>query len=132
MLKDLIAGLFEPVANIFAERERRKAAREAANAKLAAAKQEGAQQIELNKDEWEQLNVQGMDATWKDEYVTVSIISIFNLIVVGGIASAFGHPQLLEGIGLAVTALGAQGVDVGFLLEAVALSAVGLSVWKRL
>lgn len=131
MIKDALIALFKPVADIFAERERRKAAREAASAKLAAAKVENLHTLELNKDEWEQLNVQGMKDSWKDEYVTVSIISIFNLIVVGGIATAFGYPQLLTGIGLAVTALGEQGVDVGFLLEAVALSAVGLSIWKR-
>lgn len=131
-LKDIVGGLFKPVADIFAAREARKAAKEAATAKLLQAKAEGALTVELNKDEWEHLALPTLGASWKDEYVTVSIVSIFNLIVLGGITAAFGDPRLLEGIGLAVSALSTQGVDIGFLLEAVVLSAVGLSVWKKL
>lgn len=132
MIKDIVMKLFEPVASIFKAREQRKAAREQAQAALASARQEGAHQLELNKDTWEQLQVKGMSDTWKDEYVIVSIISILNLVIVGGIAAAFGHVQVLNGLGIALTALGNQGVDVGFLIEAAALSGLGLSVWKRI
>ena len=132
MIKELITSLFAPIASIFTERERRKAAREAASAKLAMASQEGKQQLELNKDEWENLQVRGMNETWKDEYVTVSVVSIFNLIVVGGLASAFGHDQILTGVATAIQALGASGVDVGFLMEAAVLAGLGLSIWKRM
>lgn len=126
-----IAALFKPVASIFTAREQRKAAKEAAHAKLAHAKAEGFQQLELNKDEWEQLQVSGMMGSWKDEYVTVSVVSIFNIIVLGGILSAFGYPQVLAGIGTAIAALGEAGVDVGFLLEATILAGLGLSIWKK-
>jgi hypothetical protein len=131
MIPQLITGLFAPVANIFAAREARKAAKEQATAKLLAAKSAGALSVELNKDEYEMLATSGLNHTWKDEYATVSILSIFNLIVLGGVLAAFGAPSLLEGVGVAVTALHELGVDVGFLLEAVVLAAVGLSVWKR-
>ena len=130
-MKELFAGLLKPVTEIFQARERRKAARAAALAKLAAAQAQNAQQLNLNKDEWEQLQVKGLSQSWKDEYITVSVMSIFNLIVLGGVLAAFGEPQLLRGLGIAVQALGEQGVDVGFLLEAVALAGVGLSIWKR-
>jgi len=126
-----VTALFQPIASIFQARERRKAAREAASAKLAAASAQNVQQLELNKDEWEALQVKGMAQSWKDEYVTVSVVSIFNIIVVGGIASAFGRPEILTGIGTAVQALSAAGVDVGFLLEATILAGLGLSIWKR-
>jgi len=127
-----IIALFKPIAEVLKAREQRKAAREAALAKLAMASAENAQALELNKDEWEALQVQGMDKSWKDEYVTVSVVSIFNIIVVGGLAAAFGHPEILTGIGTAVQALSSAGVDVGFLLEATILSAIGLSVWKKM
>lgn len=130
-MKDLLAGLFKPVADIFKAREQRKAAREAAQAKLLQAKADGLQQLELNKDQWEQLAVTGLAGTWKDEYITVSVVSIFNVIVIGGIASAFGYPQILEGIGTAIQALSVAGVDVGFLLEATILAGLGLSIWKK-
>jgi hypothetical protein len=131
MIKDLVLSIFKPVAGIFEKREERKKQRESAHAKLAQAKVDQTHAIELNKDEWEHLAVNGLSGTWKDEYVTVSIVSILNLIVLGGILGAFGHPQVLEGLATALTALGELGVDFGFLLEATVLAAIGLNVWKR-
>jgi hypothetical protein len=110
---------------------KRKQAKEAAQAKLVQARQDDAQQLELNKDEWEAIAASGLDKTWRDEYVTVSVVSILNLIVVGGIATAFGYPALLEGVSYSITALGALGVDIGFLMEACVLAGLGLSIWKR-
>jgi hypothetical protein len=126
-----ISALFAPIAGIFTAREQRKAAKEAALGKLAQASQEGALKVELNKDEYEIVATQGLASTWKDEYATVSVVSILNIIVIGGVASAFGHPEVLEGIIASVVALTEVGVDVGFLLEATVLAAIGLSVWKK-
>lgn len=126
-----ITTLFKPVASIINKRQDRKILKEGAIAKLSQSAQDDKQAINLNKDEWEALNVSGMQHTWKDEYVTVSVVSILNIIVVGGIAAAFGFPALLSGVGTAIRALGDVGVDIGFLLEAVILAGVGLSIWKR-
>jgi len=126
-----ITSLFKPVASVINKRQERKILKEGAIAKLNQSAQDDKQAINLNKDEWEALNVKGMDHTWKDEYVTISVVSILNLIVVGGLATAFGFPQILTGIGTAIRALGDVGVDVGFLLEATVLAGLGLSIWKR-
>jgi hypothetical protein len=92
---------------------------------------EGQQKIELNKDEYEVLATQGLAGTWKDEYVTVSVVSILNTIVIGGLASAFGYPQILIGVGTAIKSLSTAGVDVGFIMEATIMAAIGLSIWKK-
>ncbi len=133
-----ILSLFKPVVGLITNRQNRKAAGEAAVSKLAAARQDltamesgQTHALELNKDEWEALQVKGMDATWKDEYVTLSIVSILNLIVVGGILTAFGQPELLKGVGIAMQSLTAAGVDIGFLMQAAVLAGLGLSIWKR-
>lgn len=126
-----VTALFSPIAAIVSKRQERKLAQQNAKNKLMQSRQDNHQAIELNKDEWEQLQVTGMDTTWKDEYVTVSILSIFNLIVIGGLLSAFGYPQVLTGVATAMTALTAVGVDVGFLMEAAVLAGLGLSIWKR-
>ncbi len=126
-----ISALFAPVASIFNKRQERKMARESAGAKLSQSKVDGSLKLDLNKDEWEALQVKGMADSWKDEYVTVSIVSILNVIVVGGIASAFGHPEILTGIATSIQALNVAGVDIGFLMEAAVLAGLGLSVWKR-
>ena len=126
-----ITALFKPVADIINKRQDRKIAKEAASAKLAHAKASNTQTLELNKDEWEQMQVAGQSESWKDEYVTVSVVSILNLIVVGGIASAFGYPEVLQGVGVAIYSITEAGVDIGFLMEAAILAGLGLSVWKR-
>ncbi len=126
-----VTALFKPVADIVNKRQERKMAKEAAKAKIAHAVVNNEQELNLNKDEWEQLQVKGMADSWKDEYVTLSIVSILNMIVIGGIASAYGHPEILQGVATAITALSQSGVDVGFLMEAAVLAGLGLSVWKR-
>lgn len=126
-----ILSLFKPLVGIVTKRQDRKIAKDAAKAKLTMASMENAQKLELNKDEYEIIATKGLESSWKDEYATVSVVSILNLIVFGGIASAFGYPQVLTGVGTAVQALTAAGVDVGFLMQAVVLAAVGLSVWKK-
>ena len=131
MIKELINGLFKPVASIINKRQERKQLKEQAVAKLAQSAQDDSQAINLNKDEWEALNVKGMEGTWKDEFITVSVMNIFNLIVIGGVAAAFGYPQILEGVAVAVTAVSTAGVDLGFIMEATILSGLGLSIWKR-
>ena len=68
--------------------------------------------------------------TWKDEYVTVSIVSIINIIMVGGIASAFGYPELIDGMVIALTKLAELGLDIGFLVTAVVLAAIGMKMWR--
>jgi hypothetical protein len=65
-------------------------------------------------------------STWKDEYVTVSVVAIFNLILVGGVLAAFGRPEVLQGVESAVVALNNIGVDVGTLLEVTIYCALGL------
>ncbi|KKL23290.1 hypothetical protein LCGC14_2426890 [marine sediment metagenome] len=130
-IASIVTGLFKPVASIINKRQERKQLKEQAVAKLTQSAQDDTQAINLNKDEWEALNVSGMQHTWKDEYVTVSVVSILNIIVVGGLATAFGYPQVLSGIGTAIKALGEVGVDIGFLLEATILAGLGLSIWKR-
>ena len=127
-----ITALFKPVADIVAKRQARKLAKETAKAKLVQAKQDDTFQLQLNQDEWEALAQKGLSDSWKDEYVTVSIVSILNLIVIGGILAAFNYPQVLNGLGAALSALEYSGVNIGFLMEAVILSAVGLSIWKKI
>lgn len=131
MIPPWVTALFQPIANIISKRQERKAARETARAKLAQAALDNEHTLELNKDEYEIVATGGLNETWKDEYAVVSVVSILNLVVVGGLATAFGYPQILEGVAIAITSLTQAGVDVGFLLEAAVLSALGLSIWKK-
>jgi len=129
-MKSLIQALIAPITGLFKQRGERKAAKEAASAKLSQLKQTDEAKALFTDQEWESLSVKGMNDSWKDEYVTVSVVSVFNLIVLGGVLAAFGHIQLLHGIGIAMKALTDAGIDIGFLLEATILAAIGLKVWR--
>ena len=70
-LSNIFSGLISPLTGLWANRQKRKAAKDAAVAKLTQGQQDKVHEINLSKDEWEALNVKGMGDTWKDEYVTV-------------------------------------------------------------
>lgn len=126
-----VGALLKPVSDAYQANQTRKTARDTAKAKIQLGKQDNEYKVELNDQEWESLNVKGLEASWKDEYVTVSIVSIVNLIVGGGILAAFGYPEVLQGMATAIAALTAAGVDLAFIINAVVLSAIGLKVWRR-
>lgn len=130
-IQGAVGGLIKPLTKLYENRQQRIRDKESAESKLVHNKQEGAQQLQLTDAEAEALRWGGEGKSWKDEYVTVSIVSIFNLILIGGIATAFGYPAVLTGVGLAIGALVEAGVNVGFLLEAVTLAAIGLKIWRK-
>lgn len=132
MLQQILGLFIKPVTSIITKRQDRKMAQEQIKGKLATAKQAGEQQVTLNEQEIEVVRTRGLENTWKDEYITVSVMSIFNIIVIGGLAAAFGEPRILEGVGIAITALINAGIDVGFILTATVLAGLGLSVWRKL
>ena len=126
-----ITALFGPVSEILKARQARKLAKEAAHAKLSQAIVDNDYKVEFTDQEWEAISAASLKDTWRDEYVTLSVGSILNIIVLGGILSAFGYGQVLTGIVIAINALSSIGVDIGFLLEAVVLAALGLNVWRK-
>lgn len=130
MIEKIAAALVKPIVDLVRTREERKLHKDAAKAKLVQAKQEGATEVTLKDQELEVVLATQMERSWKDEFVTLLILSPFVTILFGGIAAAFGEVRVLEGTSLAIQTLTAADVNVGFLMEAVTLSAIGLSVWR--
>lgn len=130
-VKDIVAGVISPITGVFKARQERKQAVETAQIKLNQALSDNEKQVTFNDQEWEAINVALAGTSWKDEYVTLSVVSILNIMVIGGIAQAFGYSQVLAGIAIAIGALGSAGVDVGLIMEATIFAALGLNVWRR-
>tara|TARA_R110002167_G_scaffold60282_2_gene170429 strand:- start:24086 stop:24508 length:423 start_codon:yes stop_codon:yes gene_type:complete len=129
-IKAIVEGIVAPVSGILNKRTERKMAVESADAKLAQIKQDGITKVELNEQDIEALRTKQNESTWKDEYTLLSVLSIMNIIVLGGIAKAFGFPEILAGVVYAVQELNAVGVDTGELIRVSVYAGLGLSVWK--
>lgn len=130
-IRETVAGVIEPLTKIVTNRQARKAAGETAAAKLIQAKHDGSQEVMLQEQEIEAVRTAALAGSWKDEYITVSLGSILNLLVIGGIAAAFGYNQVLEGMSVALVAITAAGINIGELIEFTVKAAVGISVWRK-
>ena len=139
-LKDLLGGgIIGAAKDAFVSRQEAKNHEKTLEAKIIEQRESGAQTLELSTKEWEVLKAWQQESTWKDEYVTVSVVAIFNIIIIGALAHAFGFPQILEGIVTAVNTLNTVMVDdvgdwtpMGTLISVTIFAAIGVYSWKKL
>ena len=125
--------LIKPVADIVMRRQDRKTATDAVKGKIAQAKVEGAQEVNLKRAEWENIAVESTKDSWKDEYVTIVITSPILLIIIGTVYAAFtGDMRLLDAAGEALSRLEKIGLQMGELMFWVVLAAVGIRGAKSL
>ena len=129
---DLVGSLFKPVIDAYRANQEIKAAQETAQIKIQQTQLEDAHKVELTDAEWEALAVQGLNSSWKDEYVTIIITAPIVGLLFGGLwAGLTGTKAVLEGMAIGLNSLQAVGVDMGFLMNAVVLAAIGLKVWRK-
>lgn len=139
-IKDLLSGgIIGAAKDAFVARREGKNHEKTLEAKIIEQKEAGAQALELSTKEWEVLKAWQQESTWKDEYVTVSVVAIFNIIIIGALAQAFGYPQILEGIVTAVDTLNRVMVNeagdwtpMGTLISVTIFAAIGVYSWKKL
>lgn len=127
----VVSTMIRPLADAYIKNQERKQAKESASSKIKLARDEQNTQVTLTDAEGEAVLANGLDKSWKDEYVTVSVVSVFNLLIGGGVYGAFTSDyRLLQGTVEGISALQALNVDIGFLLNATVLAAIGLKVWR--
>ncbi|MEC7634239.1 MAG: hypothetical protein VYA33_12435 [Pseudomonadota bacterium] len=126
-----LSSAIDGVVGIFKSKQEQKANAEQAKAKLKQTKLQGEHEVTLTDAEGEALLAQGLESSWKDEYVTVLVTSPYALLVLGAISLAvFNDSRMLDAAVLAISNLEKAGVDLDFLFKAVVLSAIGLKVWR--
>jgi len=131
-LKEMLTGgLFSAAADAFKARTESRNIERTLEAKIAEQTLNNDAQVELNRQEWELLHKWSEESTWRDEYITVSVVAIWNAVVIGAIAAAFGYPQILEGIKSAVITLNEIGVNVGLIMEVTIFAGLGIYAWKK-
>lgn len=128
----LVTSLFQPLADAYKANQDRKFAKETAVVKIQQTQLEDAQKVTLTDAEWEALAVAHQDTSWKDEYVTLIITAPIVALLFGGLWAALtGSQAVIEGVAIGLTSLSSAGVDMGFLMNAVVLAAIGLKVWRK-
>ena len=128
-----LGAIARPVVNYLGKREERKGAAKVVEGKIALAKVEGHQSIELKRAEWENIAVESTKDSWKDEYVTLIITSPLLLIILGSVYAAFtGDTRLLDSATVALSTLAELGIDMGQMMLLVVLAAIGIRGARRL
>lgn len=128
----ILGVIATPITNLTGKYIDRKINQDAIKGKARLAKQSDATQITLTDSEWETVSKQLEADSWKDEYVTIIVTAPLVMILMGGLLIAYaGDPRLMEGTLAAIKALKELGVDMGQLMYAVVLAAVGLKLWRK-
>lgn len=126
-------GPWMPIANgvigWLSRRSANQAARRAAQAKLDLAKQEGAQDLQLHRAEWENLQAAGLANTWKDEWVLIIFTAPLVVLLAGALIYPWS-PTLMEGGERMLQVFDQVGVDYNYLLGIVVLASVGIRVFR--
>ena len=131
ILTDVLGGIVSPVTKYLGKREETKQTVKSLDTKIATKQLDNAAQVEFNEQEWEMIGKRAEGGTWKDEYITVSVVSIFNLILIGGLASAFGYPQVLDGLALSMTTMNDVGINLGQIMEVTIYAGLGIYILNK-
>lgn len=129
IVANVVSGAIAPIANIFIRKTERKIAKDTINGNVQIAKLENQAEVNVGIKDWEILSKANEAGTWKDEYVTLSVFSIFNVILIGGVGTGLGYewgPQLIDGVSIAVNAVNATDGLVGKLLLLTATAALSI------
>ena len=127
----IIGSAIQGVTGVLSKREGRKTAKVNAEAKLAVAKQQGADRVELQRAEWEAIMARNSNDSWKDEFALICITAPFILMFVGAVyGTVSGDMRLLEGVHLALDKMEQLNLDYGQLMLIVIGASFGFKLIK--
>lgn len=130
-----VKALVSPISSAYQTNQKRKQAKESADAKIKLARQDSEYKLDLTTAEWEAISKKNENETWKDEYVTIIITSPFVLVFLASIHAGYtGDMKLLNAVNLGIENLKNLGVNLGDLMYIVVLAAVsikGYGMWKK-
>lgn len=130
MIADAVAGIVKGVTGIFTAKTRRKQAQEEGLNRIQQAKVDGKNDLDLTDAEWEAVSAKSGDGSWKDEYAVVTMTAWVWVGLVGAIMTAYGKPEVLEGVSIFIRLCTDNAIDIGMLTTTVIYAAVGLKLWR--
>tara|TARA_Y100000310_G_scaffold317410_1_gene370266 strand:+ start:245 stop:679 length:435 start_codon:yes stop_codon:yes gene_type:complete len=133
LAKGAIGGLIQPITQLYTKKEERKQAKDAIKGQIAMAKQQGATEVSIKASDWEIASKGQEGGTWKDEYITVSIMSIFNAVILGSIMLAFGSEAggaLVTGVLEGIKTIDALDGTVGEMIKVTVYAGLSIKIVK--
>ena len=79
VVSGVLSSIAAPVASVLNSRQETIQLNATVNGKLANKVLDNEATISLSDKEWEHLGKKNENGSWKDEYVTVSVVSVLNL-----------------------------------------------------
>lgn len=125
-----LSKIVSPIAGVFTAKTRRKQANEEGLNKIRQAKVDGENSLNLSDSEWEAVSANSQSGTWKDEYVTVTVTAWMWIGLLGALMSAYGKPEVLDGVKIFVALCTENQIDLGLLTTMAVGSALGLKLWR--
>ena len=128
----IISTIVSPVTTAIGKYQDRKKAYEDGLNAIAASKQNGENEVRITAEQADALRVTNESTTWKDEFVTVVVMSPIVGIIFGAIWQAMsGDPVILTGTLHGVKELKSLGLDWGNITEIVVYAAVGVTTIRK-
>jgi hypothetical protein len=125
VISGVASGIVSPITNIFVKRNENKT-------KIKTKQLDRVMNADDKLAEWEAIQAEGGNHSWKDEYITIIItipIPIIFFAVMYSVIS--GDPLIAEGAKAGVVALKELIPNYGELLYIVSLAAIGIKAFKR-
>ena len=125
VISGVASGIVSPITNIFVKRNENKT-------KIKTKQLDRVMNADDKLAEWEAIQAEGGNHSWKDEYITIIItipIPIIFFAVMYSVVS--GDPLIAEGAKAGVAALKELIPNYGELLYIVSLAAIGIKALKR-
>jgi len=125
------AAVTQPVKDVMLRKEERKQAHQTLQTQARIAEHQDETTVEVKRMDLEAALAPTLAGTWKDDFVTYSVVGIIPSFILGGVLEGFGHPEFLNGVIRGVQSMVDMGFQIGYLLTAVACAAVGISLKNR-
>ena len=124
-LTDIASGIISPVTNLFAKRNENKT-------RVTQQKIQRLMNSDNKEAEWESIQAEGGNTSWKDEWITLIITLPIPVIFVSVILSVlFENPLIAEAAKAGVIAIKELVPNYAELLYIVCLAAIGIKAIRK-
>ena len=130
-IASLIAPVTTAISGAFKARQERKTAIAKVKSAVEIKKTDASYNLALSDKEWEALGKASEDGTWKDEAITLIILSPLVALILGALLSP--DLTLFEAAQLSIREINSLDTSSGYglLVWVVSLAGLGLKAWKR-